>query len=118
MDLIHVQRAPAAVPRAGLHAPFLQKSHWFHFPPLQLSGVQGWVRVSADGCLCAPRFRSAQEPRSGTMASIPSSGSLMATHNYRRSKGGLGARMGLGVMGEHMGVSASCGGMWLQQRWS
>lgn len=52
------------------------------------------------------------------MASIPSSGSLMATHNYRRSKGGLGARMGLGVMGEHMGVSASCGGMWLQQRWS
>lgn len=56
------------------------------FTPLQLSGVQGWVRVGADSCLCAPRFRSAQEPRSGTMASIPSSGSLMATHNYRRRR--------------------------------
>lgn len=30
------------------------------------------------------------------MASIPSSGSLMATHNYRRSKGRLGAGVGLG----------------------
>ncbi|XP_010395170.2 pancreatic progenitor cell differentiation and proliferation factor isoform X1 [Corvus cornix cornix] len=36
--------------------------------------------------LKAGRFRSAQEPRSGTMASIPSSGSLMATHNYRRRR--------------------------------
>lgn len=38
-------------------------------------------------------FKSAQEPRSRTMASIPSSGSLMATHNYYRSKG---TRSGLG----------------------
>ncbi|RLV97529.1 hypothetical protein DV515_00011712 [Chloebia gouldiae] len=33
-----------------------------------------------------PRFRSAQEPRSGTMASIPSSGSLVAMHNYHRRR--------------------------------
>ncbi|KAF4795755.1 pancreatic progenitor cell differentiation and proliferation factor [Turdus rufiventris] len=38
-----------------------------------------------EGGLGGNVFRSAQEPRSGTMASIPSSGSLMATHNYRRN---------------------------------
>lgn len=91
--ITHIGSPCCQIPRAVTKLPDLTPCSFLGAVPGRVGAAAGPPAVTAT--LFPAGFRSVQHPRPSTMASIPSSGSLMATHNYRRSKSLEGGCQGL-----------------------